>query len=245
MATIVSKTCKAWVDRYALHGSLNRIELSDGTEPLDQTRFGDSSRINKPSLSVIAASYAGFFEADGTSAIDDALQAVRGTADKIVSLAPTTGAAGERCYTFRSLQSEIRREGSVGELFLINASAVGSAGDLLVPGYVGHAGSVSASGNGTAYELGAVSATQSVYAALHVLSKSGTSPTLDVIVQSDDASAFTTPTSRITFAQQTAEGAVWGSPASGAITDTWWRVNYTIGGTGSPSFDFVLVIGII
>jgi hypothetical protein len=243
MATFVSKDCKAWVGQYALHGSLNRIDLSDATEPQDETVFGSDSRIHKPGLAVIAASYAGFFSA-GTGEIDDALQAVRGTGDTIVSLAPTTGAVGERCYTFRALHSEIRREGQVGELALINAAAVSSSGDPLVPGYVLHNDTQTATGTGTAVEAGAVAASQFLYAALHVLSASGTAPTLDVVVQSDDGSGMATPTNRITFTQVTAAGTQWATPVAGAITDTFWRPSFTIGGT-SPSFEFVLVIGII
>lgn len=244
MATFVSKDCKAWVGQYALHGRLNRIDLSDSTDALDETVFGADSRTHKPGLSVIAASYAGFFEADGTGAVDDALQAVRGASNTIVSLAPTTGAVGERCFTFRAMHSEIQREGSIGELALINASAVASGGEPLVPGYVLHNGTQTATGTGTAVEVGAVGASQYVYAALHILTVSGTSPTLDVVVQSDDGSGMGTPTSRITFSQATAAGTQWATPVAGAITDTYWRASFTLGGT-SPSFEFVLVLGII
>jgi hypothetical protein len=62
------------------------------------------------------------------------------------------------------------------------------------------------------------------------------------VIQSDNAEAFTTPTARITFAQATAAGAQLLS-ANGAITDDWWRVNYTIAGT-APSFTFGVAIGI-
>lgn len=245
MATFVSKDCKAWIDKYALHGRLNRIALSDTNEPKAETAFGNNSQIHKPGLAVIAASYAGFFESDGASKIDDAMSAVRGQANVVVSLAPTTGAAGERCFTLRALQSEIQREGQVGELFLINAAAVGSSGEPPVPGTVLHNATITATGVGAGFNLGPVGAGQKLYAALHVLSASGTSPTLDVVVQSDadgDFSIGATP--RITFAQATAAGAQWGTPVSGSITDPHYRISYTVGGT-TPSFEFVVVVGII
>ena len=84
---------------------------------------------------------------------------------------------------------------------------------------------------------------KSMYAALHVISVSGTSPTLDVIVQSDDNSGFTTPTNRITFSQTGAVGAEWGSVA-GAVTDDYWRVSYTIGGSDTPTFAFAVTCGL-
>ena len=60
--------------------------------------------------------------------------------------------------------------------------------------------------------------------------------------QSDDNSSFTSPTDRITFSNITAIGADYQS-AAGAITDTYYRLNYTISGT-SPSFSIHATIGI-
>lgn len=245
MATFVSKDCKAWIGRYALHGYLNALGLDEQTEPKEDTRFGSATRTNKPGLQIVAASYAGLFESDGTSAIDDAIQAVRGVENTVVSLAPTTGAVGERCFSFQAMQSEIRREGQIGELFKISAAAVASQGEPLVPGRVLWASTASATGTGTAVQLGAVGTGQYLYAALHVLAKSGTSPTLTVKVQSDDNSGFTSATDRITLTQMTAEGTLWATRVAGPITDTYWRVSHTIGGTGSPTFNYVLVAGII
>jgi hypothetical protein len=245
MSTVVSTDCKAWVDRYALHGRLNAINMEDATDAVEETVFGDNTRKNKPGLGVVTASYAGFFEADGAKKIDDALQAVRGTNNVIVSLAPTTGAVGERCYTFRTVHTEITREFPVGGMAVINAAAAASSGEDPVPGYVLHNATVIATGTGTAVNIGAVASDQYLYAALHVLSASGTSPTLDVVVQSDADGDFALgATNRITFAQQTAETAVWATRVAGPITDTWWRASHTIGGT-SPSFEYVLIVGII
>ena len=99
---------------------------------------------------------------------------------------------------------------------------------------------MSASGDsGTGIQLGAVSATQSVHASLHALTVSG--GTLDVTVESDTASGFPSTTTRITFAQITAVGSEFAS-AAGAITDEYWRVDFTVGGGGT--FDFVVCVGI-
>ncbi len=99
------------------------------------------------------------------------------------------------------------------------------------------------SSSGTGRQIGAVSSTQTLYAALHVISASGTSPTLDVKVQSDDNSGFTSATDRITFTQATDVTSEWGS-VGGAITDDYWRITYTVGGT-SPSFAFAVTAGIV
>ena len=101
----------------------------------------------------------------------------------------------------------------------------------------------SASGNTTGRQLGAVSATQSVYASIHVWSVAGTStPTLTAKIQSDDNSSFTSATDRITMSSATAITSEYKSQA-GAITDDYWRVNWTVSGT-SPIFKAIVSIGI-
>ncbi len=76
-----------------------------------------------------------------------------------------------------------------------------------------------------------------------MVAASGTTPTLDVTIESDDGVGMGSPTTRINFAQATAIGAQWATPVAGAIADDWWRVAYTLGGA-SPSFTFICIIGI-
>lgn len=135
-------------------------------------------------------------------------------------------------------------QGSVGELAM--AQITGESSGVLVRGALIHPSNVSrtSSSTGTGRELGAVAAGKRMYAALHVIAASGTNPTLDVIVQSDDNSGFTSPSTRITFTQQTGIGYGWGSVA-GAVTDTHWRISYTIGGTDTPTFAFAVTAGVL
>lgn len=100
---------------------------------------------------------------------------------------------------------------------------------------------LTASGNGTAYQHGAVAAGKTIVGVLRVLSATP-ADTLDVVIQSDDNQGFTSPTTRLTFAQKTAAGYEV-QTAAGPITDTWWRVSYTIGGV-DPSFSVVVAFGI-
>ena len=81
-----------------------------------------------------------------------------------------------------------------------------------------------------------------MYAGLHITAASGTTPTLVVKVQSDDNAGFTSATDRITFTSANSIGGQWSSVA-GAVTDDYWRVTWTVGGT-SPSFTFVVALGI-
>ena len=103
---------------------------------------------------------------------------------------------------------------------------------------------LTATGNSTGRNLGAVAATKKLFVAAHVVSVSGTStPTLALKVQSDDNSSFTSATDRITLTNFTAVGAQYSSVA-GAITDTHFRINYTLSGT-SPSFKVFITVGIV
>jgi hypothetical protein len=115
-------------------------------------------------------------------------------------------------------------------------------GTLLHPSNV----SRTSTSTGTGRQLGAVVAGKSMYAALHVISASGTNPTLAVILQSDDNAGFTTATSRITFSTATASAnRAQLSSVAGAITDDYWRISYTIGGTSTPTFAFAVTAGIL
>lgn len=68
-------------------------------------------------------------------------------------------------------------------------------------------------------------------------------PTLTVAIESDDASGFASATTRLTFDAATAAGGQILRTDGTAITDTWYRANWTISGT-SPSFLFALALGV-
>jgi hypothetical protein len=100
-----------------------------------------------------------------------------------------------------------------------------------------------ATGTGTGLEVGAVAAGARLYAALHVLSVSGTTPSLTARVESSADNTFAAPTTRLTFAAATAAGGQALRTDGSAITDTWWRVAWTVTGT-TPSFMFAATLGI-
>ena len=101
-----------------------------------------------------------------------------------------------------------------------------------------------ASGTGTGQELGAVAAQQRMYAALHVLSVSGTA-SITARVESDADNTFAAATTQLTFtaaASGTSPQGQFLTTDGTAITDTWWRPAWTITGTGSVLF--VVSLGI-
>jgi hypothetical protein len=122
---------------------------------------------------------------------------------------------------------------------------VGATYRPLIRGILGtHQTAAATSSASTKFQLGAVTAAQYLYGALHVYSASGTNPTLDVTLQSDADASAGSETVRLTFAQKTAAGYEWASPIVGAITDTYWRASWTVAGT-NPLFAFAVVFGIL
>lgn len=159
-------------------------------------------------------------------------------------LTPTSGAVGVGCYLGKLLDTEVKRFDKVGALDPTQLSGVTDG--PMVQGLILHPqGTVrTTTGNGTGVQFPAVTAGHSMYMAFHALSITGTTPTLNVIVQSAAANTFVAPTTRATFTGITTTVGGQLLVAAGPISDTWWRVVYTIGGT-SPSYLFAASAGIL
>jgi len=230
------------IDGYDFSGDHNALALDFGVDAVEDTNFGDTTHIFLGGLELTEATLEGAAD-HGNATVEGRHFGNVGVADTLMTLGPEGADDGEIAYVLKALSASYSPGASIGELLRFTVRA-NMSGDRLIRGTVMHNATRTSSGNGTARQLGAVSATQKVYVALHVIATvSGTSPTLDVIVQSDNASGMSSPTSRVTMTQKTALGSEMKSTA-GAITDDWWRVNYTIGGSSTPTFPFIVTVGI-
>ena len=174
------------------------------------------------------------------SAVDEVLAVTNGT-EYVLSVIPMGSSVGAVGYfTTGLLMARSILQGSAGELATHTASFGGNR--PVIRGTVDTASTITSTGSSAGAQLGAVSATQKVWAAVHFLTAGGTTPSITVKVQSDNNSGFTSPTDRITFTAATAKGAQFLS-AAGAITDDYWRATWTVSGT-SPSFETRVLIGI-
>lgn len=245
MAATVLTNCAIYAAQADLSGRSNRVALEAEAEEVESTTFGDGGfRSYVGGLKTTTAEIEGYFEALDATYPDDRLWTDLGVSDVPHTISEPGGALGDPCYFFRSMRAKYGVGGSIGDLLGFTGSAGGSNSEGLVRGTIlnSAASAKTATGSGTAYQLGAVTSTQHVYAALHVLSISGTStPTLTVRLQSD-TSGFPSATTQTTFTAATAIGSEWKSVA-GPITDDYWRADWTISGT-NPSFLFVLAVGI-
>lgn len=242
MAKLVLLNTRLFAAGADLTGVTNKAEIQAEVEAKETTTFGSAGV--KEFLGGLASSTItaeGFFEAGDAGKVDDVAFAQRGALGPwtVCPLAATDGALA---YFTNALETNYSLGGAVGDVAPYKATAQGSW--RVVRGLVGHPVSTSrtSTGNGTAMQLGAVAEGKQLYAALHVLSASGTTPSLTVKVQSDDNSGFSSAIDRITFDAATAVGGQI-LRLAGPLTDDYFRVTWTISGT-SPSFQFVCAVGI-
>jgi len=162
----------------------------------------------------------------------------------------TISAAGSG-YSIADTLTVVQVGGSGGTL---RVNTVGGSGEVLTAtlitpgnGYAIAAGLATTvspnNGSGCELDILTLGKDQQVHALLHVFSASA-GDTLDVKVQSDVDDTFASATDVITFAQATAAGSEL-KTADGPVTDTWWRVSFTIAGNGSESFSFAVSFGIL
>lgn len=242
MAVQIATACKIYVAQYDLSGDLNKVTgPGNGATKLKKTVFTNTAENAAVGLWMPKCSAQGFVNF-GTGNVHEALRANLGLADVPVTVSPESGAAGEVAVFMNALEAVYNLGDKVDTMLPFSVEAEGRGTPAIAGRIFVAAGNKTATGTSGVIQLGAVSSAQRVYAVMHVLSASGTTPTLDVTVKSAALVGFGTPTTRLTFAQKTAAGYEFLS-AAGAITDQFWRVDYTIGGT-TPTFSFVVSVGI-
>ena len=162
------------------------------------------------------------------SVADEQLFGNIGLSNKALTLTADAGADGDIAYFLKSILGQYSLNGSIGELLKYTVTAQGNTS--LVRGVIMMNANITSTTNGTGQQLGAVSSTQKLWAALHVPHLT-LGDTLTVTIQSDDNQSFTSPTTVITFT------ALSDSPGSeiknvaGPITDTYYRAVATLTGS--------------
>jgi hypothetical protein len=227
-----------------LSGASNKVEVSAEVEEKDATNYRSGGW--KEVLGGLASSTwnaEGQWEAGDPGKVDDASWSqLGGTGPWTAS--PTDATVSALCYFTLGVRSSYKLGDQVGNVAPWTGKVSGSW--PVVRGQIAHPPGTArtASGTGTSLNLGPVPAGKRLYAALHVLSVAGTAtPTITARVESDDNSGFTSATTVLTFAGATAPGGQILRTNGSAITDTWWRVAWTITGT-APSFLFAAALGI-
>lgn len=227
-----------------LTSNSNKVELTTEVEDKEATNYGSQGW--KEVLGGLASgeiSAEGQWEAGDPSKVDDGAWGTLGAVGPWSISANNAANVGDLAYVVNAMRSAYALGDAVGEVAPWTGTAKSSW--PIARGQFAHPPGTArtATGTGTALNLGAVPAGKRLYASLHVLSASGTTPSLTARVESDDAVGFASPTTRLTFNAAAAVGGQILRTDGTAITDTWWRVAWTITGT-TPSFLFVSALGI-
>lgn len=243
---IVLLDARMFVAGADLSGAGNKIMLKETAEVRKITNWRSGGAVeNRASLFGTDWMAEGYYEAGDASKPDDLFWATRRTLDPWTAapFGDSDLAAGSLMYLNRVLRADSSFGGAVGDVDEWSMS--GKSTWPLCRGKCGHPSGVarSATGTGTIIQLGAVAANKRVYANLHVLSATGTTPSITVKVQSAALVGFGSPTDRLSFAAKTAAGGEALRSDGTAITDQFWRVSYTVSGT-TPSFLFLVAFGI-
>lgn len=236
MAIKVLTNAKIYLDGSDVTGDHNEIKLSSSIAMLDDTRFGQDTKVNTPGLADYSISGKGFWSAAALTSIDPTLFATIGGAGSILSVSPDAGAVGDMAYILKTLNGSYMVGASVGDALPFEISA-GARGTKLVRATVGAIGSkVAGTATGAAQNLGLLASGKSLYVAAHVTSITG-SVLIDIV--SDDNSGLTTPITRLSLTSIAAAGAQWASLAGPIATDTWWAVKTTV--TTGPATVFISI----
>jgi hypothetical protein len=234
---------RIYLESADLTGWSNKVETSPSVADEDITTFASNGwKERTGGERDTDVSIEGFWEALDVSRPDDMFWANLGSNQTALTVMPTSGAVGSLTYLSRVQVMDYKPGGAVGKVLPWTTSLKGNW--PFVRGLVMHPQGTArtSSGNGTGFQLGAVTAAQRMYCNLHVLSVSGTTPSITVSLQSNVDNTFSSPTTRITF---NADTGLDGQALSllGPVTDQWWRASWTISGT-SPSFLFAVSAGV-
>jgi hypothetical protein len=176
------------------------------------------------------------------NAFYESINAADMNASSLISLIPGVApAAGDAsCLAFGTIEElPAPIHGNVGEANAFTLSQV--PGTIIASGPVLHpVATRTTTANGTAVAYQGPSATQTLYAGLHVTSGSG--GTLTVKVQSDNASGFPSSTDRITFTATTGRTFELKSVAGDFSTETHLRAQWTV---SAGTFTFAVVVAVV
>jgi hypothetical protein len=220
-----------------LTATANEFGIDSSFSDLDVTTFGSAG--NHERIAGLEDATASVMTFGDPAIVEPALSTKPGTVELLTAVQFPTGGvatAGDRTYSMRGLLTSTKQPLKVGDVSKLDATMPAAqaegllAGQLLAP-----KASISATTNGTAVNLGAVSTGQLAYFGIHVFSLTG-DRTVTLKLQSATSSGFSSPSDRVTLSTITAAGSGFGS-SNTTTAHAWWRVVATLGGTtGSVTF---------
>ena len=240
MAAYVLVDAQIYYNEFNISGLMNQVAVQYNADTPEATVLsGDGTRRRISGLIDV--------QVNGTGYIDQS-EKDKGIYDRIgnslagdLSVASENGAVGSRAYFLKVHQGTYNILGAVGEVAPFTLDTM--ANHRLVRGIIGAVGVKDSDDVSAIFELGPVAADGGIFAVMHVIGVEGTTPTLDVKVQSSTAKAFTSSTDRLTFGQVTADPTSELKSLESAVTHRFWRVSWDLGGT-KPKYDIFVALGV-
>lgn len=251
-AHIFGRGQKLYVAEFDLSGYARTLAVSDEADAQDATTMADTTRRMIPGVRTVSWDAELTFDA----AVDERLAALFASANSaggmgdgtatMMSFMPGGATEGQLAYFMRSMIGAANVPMQFGETFVQSVSGApydggrGAGSAELARGTVACVVTTAAAGSGNrpGYLLGALTdSLDQIQLAGHCTAIAGSSPLLTLNVQSDDNAGFTSPTTRYSATAISAAGAIDIPPIAGPITDSYWRITWSLTGTGvSASF---------
>lgn len=245
MASFVGVNNRVYLGQLDLSGLTKTVNFGDLSRAMqDATTMNDGGfTCVKPGLISGQASVEGYQDW-ASGGLDETISVGQLGSQYAFTVIPNptgTVAAGDACWLSRGVIGKETLPMTVGEM----------AGFTLELGYdtaiprglvAAPLAAQTASGNGTAVALTGPTASQKLYAGLHVTAYSGFTNVV-LKIQSDDNGGFSSATDRITFATVTGKTNEFASVAGAFASETHHRVSWTV--TGSGSISFVCAFGVL
>lgn len=235
MTKLIFDAASTWIDEIEVTGDTNQVELAVDVDEVDQTNFASDGWTELAGgLKTVELDLTGFW--DEANYAGELLGWV-GSRRTVATVAPT-GVEGAIAYLFRPYQGNFALGAEVGQSGSMVAALRSYDSSGLVRGSVGLASqTIAGDTDGTAIQEGALSATQSMVANIHVFT-AGT--TLDISLESDDNSGFTSAVIQATDTLTAVGGTR--LTVAGPVTDDWWRLRVD---TVTGSFVMAASFGIV
>lgn len=118
MATLHFRNAKIFVDGFDLSGDSATINVAYSAEMLDETAFGDTTRIRKGGLLVADVTGSGYWNA-AAGTVERILFDIVGTDDKIITVFAnglTEGTSTDKGFSFKGVVEHYNIGGDVGTL---------------------------------------------------------------------------------------------------------------------------------
>ena len=230
------------IDEHDISADLNQVQLTYGADPVERTNLTDTVHAFLPGVKNVDALLTGYHQA-GTppDEIDDILNALVGLSTvSLIAITVGVPAEGSTGYAFNGRLADFTildaAHGAIPTTVAHMVHDESTNGRELTRGTVLVTGAKTSTGQSAEQAIGALSATQAMYVGLW---GQAVTTSLDVIVQYD-TTGFPSPTAGFTFTQLTAPGFQGMEKISGAVSETFWRTDYTLSGNAT----FLVIAGI-